>query len=86
MVDAEKAELLGLSIKRVRVGAEGVRPSEEESRDEDRNDEDEEPDCSDRLEKAMARQRRQSPMGLGAALLLLSSHQDEIQGCVICSV
>lgn len=49
---AETAELLGVSVYCVRVGAEGVRP-----RDEETNEDDEEPDCIDcnDLFEAMAR-------------------------------
>lgn len=43
-------------MKCVRTGAEGVRPSEEESKDEETNDEDEEADCREGLEEAMARE------------------------------
>lgn len=39
---AETAELLGVSVYCVRAGAEGVRP-----RDEETNDDEEEPDCID---------------------------------------
>lgn len=41
-------------MKCVRAGAEGVRPSEDEMKDEETNDDEEEPDCSERLEEAMA--------------------------------
>lgn len=49
---AETAELLGVSVYCVCVGAEGVRP-----RDEETNDDDDEPDCIDcnDLFEAMAR-------------------------------
>lgn len=58
-VRAETAELLGVSVKCVRAGAEGVRASEEAAKaegtkDEETKEDDEEPDCHEGLEGAMA--------------------------------